>query len=409
MADGLPTGIRRGFGPEAVPGIREALDALSHFELLRGLTSGGIDDFILRFGAVADLVHADQTLWTLDALERRFVWMEPDRVHGVVRALRRSGWLETLGHEYRLTSEGLALYATLARLVSFRTGRDDDLAMGVFDLEASARLDEDVRPALLHLQHHLRRAIEDVEAAVASHSEVKVLEARERLDRNLEWSRRARQLLGALDVGEDEGYRAGQRLGRDLSELHRWHSVLQRALDEVSTDRLPLGRHGLRPRDLARFLAGLDVDDLLRLGGRWVHQPVWPLVAVTDNLLAVAEYELLFAETPDARTVAWRDEEADEAEVGEPPPTEGQVAFRAFERRVEALLDRGQPEPLDRFLAAGSFARACYHLTLLALEDERPDGRVRVEVAPGRGRSVYTDFLSEVSEGQVVPRGVPSA
>lgn len=404
MSESLPIGIRDGFGPDTVVGLREARDAAMHYQLLRGLTSGGHEDFVLRFASVADLVHADQTLWTLDALQRRLCWLDDERTEAVLRALRRSGWLELVGQEYRLTSDGLAVYSTLCRLSSLRTGRDDDLAMGVFDLEASTRLEEDTGPALRHLQHHLRRSIEDVEGAIKSQSELKVLEMREKLDRNLQWSRRARELLDEIDIDDDGGYRSSQRLGRDLSELHRWHSVMQRVLDDIGRHRVPLGATGLRPTDVSRFLAGLSIDELAALGGVGVAQPVWPLVFIMDNLLDVAEYELLTAVARDTRRIGWAEGEGASAEIGEPPASQGEIAFRSYERDVESLVIEGESVPLERLLLGGDFSRTCYRMTLLALEDEREDGRLSVEVEPGVGRKLYSDFASEISQGRVIPR-----
>ncbi|MFT5429608.1 MAG: hypothetical protein ACI9OJ_000279 [Myxococcota bacterium] len=404
LADDHAAGLATGFGPENVEGLREAHRAHPHFDLLRGLTAGGDSEFLLRFGAVADLVHADQTLWTLDAMERRLCWMEPERLTSTIRTLKRSGWLETVGIRYRLSSDGLAVYATLARLGTLHTGRDDSLAMGVFDLEASTRLDEDVRPALRHLQHHLRRAVEDVEAAVKSQSELKVLEARDKLDKNLQWSQRARMLLDRLDIDEETSYRAGQRLGRDLSELHRWQSVMQRVLDEVGRTRVPVGALGLRHSDISRHLANLSIDGLLNLGKGAISLPVWPLVCIDDNVVDVATYELLFAEERHGREVGWQEGAGENAEVGAPPPSAGEIAFRAFNRTVAEVVADEEPVSLERFLIAEDFPRTCYRMTLLALEDEGERGRVTIDLEPGPGREIFSDFVSEMSAGRVIPR-----
>jgi len=398
--------IAPGFDESNVAGLREAAEAAHHYELLRGLTSAGEEDFILRFAVIADLAHADQTLWTLDALERRLCWLAPERSLSVLRALRRSGWLESLGTAgYRLTSDALAVYATICRLGSLRTGREDDLAMGVFDLEASTRLDEDKGPALRHLQHHLRRSIEDVEAAVASQSELKVMEAREKLDKNLQWSQRARRLLDDVDVEEEREYRSAQRLGRDLSELHRWHSVMQRMLDEVGRYRTPMGALGVRQADVDRYLAGLQLDQLVALGADAVTQPPWPVVGILDNILSAAEYELLYAEHPEQRQVGWRTGEAESAEIGELAPSHGELAFQAFERQMGEVVAVGEDVPLERFLLAGDFPRTCYRMTLLALEDEQGAGRVTIALRDEPGRRLFTDYASEISSGVVRPRG----
>jgi hypothetical protein len=398
------SGIVQGFGPDTVAGLTEAYQAAQHFMLLRGLTSGGREDFLLRFGVIADLVHADQTLWTLDALERRLIWLDEERILSTLRVLRRSGWMEMVGTGYRLTSDGLAVYATLARLSSLHNGRDDSLAMGVFDLEASTQLGEDTGPALRHLQHHLRRAVEDVESAVKSQSEVKVLDAREALDKNLEWSQRARLLLDRIDISDDQGYRTGQRLGKDLAELHRWHSVMQRVLDEVGKSHVPVGALGLRPSDIDRFLGALSIDELVALGGDFVSSPVWPRVLLTDNLLDVASYELIYAERTEHETVGWQDGDAESAEVGEPPPSPGEVAFKGYEHDLRQLLTRDEKTPLERFLVSRDFPRTCYRMTLLALEDESPDSEVELHIVPGKSRAVFTDYVSEISEGTLEPK-----
>ncbi len=403
------SGVAPGFGPDSVAGLSEAYRAGQHFMLLRGLTSGGQDDFLLRFGVVADLVHADQTLWTLDALERRLLWLDDERTLSLLRVLRRSGWLEMVGTGYRLTSDGLAVYATLARLSSLHTGREDSLAMGVFDLEASTQLGEDTGPALRHLQHHLRRAVEDVEGAVKSQSELKVLDARDALDKNLEWSQRARLLLDRIDITDDQGYRTGQRLGKDLAELHRWHSVMQRVLDEVGKSHVPIGSLGLRPADIDRYLGAMSVEQLASIGDGLVSSPVWPRVLLTDNLLDVAAYELLYAERADEETVGWQDGDAASAEVGEPPPSLGEVAFKRYEYDLDKLVETAESAPLERFLIDRDFPRTCYRMTLLALEDESPDSPVELHVEPGRGRQVFTDYVSEISEGTLTPRKLSPA
>ncbi len=400
-------GLIPGFDPDTVEGLREARRAVPHFDLLRGICAGGEDEFVLRFGAVADLVHADQTLWTLDALERRLCWMDTERIHATVRVLRRAGWLETIGNAYRLTSDGLAVYATLARLGSLHTGRDDSLAMGVFDLEASTSLDEDTRPALRHLQHHLRRAVEDVEAAVKSQSELKVQDAREKLDKNLQWSERARLLLDRLDVDDHEGYRAGQRLGRDLSELHRWHSVIQRVLDELGRNAVPVSQTGVSANDVGRFMARLSVDEILDRFGDGVSLAVWPLVLITDNVVSAAEYELTLARDGVTPNVAWLAGRAESAEVGAPPPSEGELAYRRFEGDLASL---SAPVSLERFLLDADFPRTCYRTTLLALEDE-VGTRATVEVDEGPAMRLFSDAASEISRGRVLPatRPVPDS
>ena len=401
-----PEGVAPGFGPESVAGVREALSAVSHFSLLRGLTSGGEDDFVLRFAVVADLVYAEQTLWTLDGLHRRLCWLQADRVLPVLRSLRRAGWIEAVGVQYRLTNSGLAVYATISRLSSLHTGREDDLALGVFDLEASTRTGEDQGPALRHLQHHLRRSIEEVEAAVDSMSELKVLDARAKLERNLQWSRRARELLDEMDVEDEAGYRTGQRVGRDLSELHRWHSVVQRSLDALDRKRVPLGALGVNQADVDRYLAGLETDQLLDLAQSTVSEPVWPQLLILDNLMNVAEYELLMSEYSEHRTVGWSDDVAASAEVGAPPPDAGEMIHRQYDQDVDRVHAEGQTVKLERFLIRGDFAQTCYRLSLLALEDDANDGRVRVERDPGGGREVFSDFVSELSPARVIPRTV---
>ncbi len=406
LEDDAELGVMPGFEVESVVGLREASAVALHFGLLRGLTSGTRNDFLLRFGAVSDLVHSDQTAFSHDALERRLVWMAPEHRDAVLRGLRKTGWLEPAGPGggFRLSSEALAVYATLCRLASLRVGRDDDMALGVFDLEASTRLKEDTGPALRHLSHHLRRSIEDVESAIKSQSELKVLEARDRLDKNLEWSRRARSLLDAIDIDDEQGYRSGQRLGRELGELHRWHSVMQRALDEVGRTRLPLGAAGIRPADVSRYLAKQSVEDLYALATGTVSQPVWPLVFILDNVLSTAEFELLEAEGREQATVGWTTEAARPAEIGTPPPTEGESAFAGFRKALEDVVHRRETVPLERFLLGGDFPRTCYRMALLALEDQADERQIELTVELGPGRKMYSDYVSEISRGHVGPR-----
>ena len=409
--------LEAGFAPDAVPGGERARGLLGYFPLLRELVRLGEADFVTRVAVIGELASSERTRYSLDELHAHFPWLRKEERVRVFRGLRQSGWLQYGDGSYELTSRGESVHSLLSSLLGSQPA-EGDLALGVFTVEMAGELGTDRAAPLRHLLHNLRKVIGQAEIAMLSHSEVKILEVRDRLDRNLAWSRRAREALDELDVEDFESYKTAQAIGRSLSELHQWHGALQRALNDIARRRIRLDQSGLSMMDITQFLIRCDVETLADFGRRFVSTPVSPMFAISDNMLTEAEFVLYLTdreEAPERR--GWSD--------GDPQQSErvkgGGERFAGLSRFVEdleALTAAGEPVSLSELVPRGGWAESAYRLSLLAMTEgdsvvpetggdeliKRLRGLSVEVVATLESEKLFKDGVSEISRGHVVPR-----
>ncbi len=414
--------LAEGYDAGDIDALRTANAGLPYFELLRDLVRLGEADFAVRLAVLSELAGSERTRWDYESLGRHFAWLNPDARSAVLRSLRRGGWLELVEGQLRLSERGEALYAILSRVIGIEP-QEGDLALGVLNVELSRDLGHEQAPALRHLHHNLRRIVDAAEGAVRSHSEVRVLEAQERVERNLAWARRARGALETLKLEDDACYRVAQQVGQSLSELHQWQAVLQRATGDLQAKRIQLGRTGLSLTDVTSFLMRCEVEVLAEFGRPLVSIPVAPLFVILDNALSEAEYEWLQVPArPDAAyAVAWTEGPPQQSMPGDPELPEF-TALDAFVADVRALAAKGGAQKLSAFVPRRSWAESAYRLSLLALGESVGDagatdtGNAEVldmqalratpfavaVVGDGSEKDrVFTDAASEISRGVV--------
>ena len=359
--------LAEGYEAQDVPALVTAQAGLSYFALLRDLVRLGEADFAVRLAVLSELAGSDRTRWDPDALARHFVWLNPEARTAVFKSLRKGGWLELLEGLLRLTDRGEALYAVISRVVGI-TPQEGDLALGVLNVELSRDLGHEQAPALRHLHHNLRRIVDSAEESVRSHSEVRVIEAQARIERNLAWARRARSSMESLNLEDDSAYRLAQQVGQALSELHQWQAVLQRASGDLQAKRIQLGRTGLSLTDVTSFLMRCDTEQLADFGLPLVSLPVSPLFVILDNALSEAEFEFVQGEDRSERTfaVGWTDGPAEDSPPGEPELPEF-LALDRFVADIKALATKGGAAKLSALVPRRSWAESAYRLSLLAL------------------------------------------
>ncbi|MCO4762885.1 MAG: hypothetical protein KC502_15325 [Myxococcales bacterium] len=361
------------FDLDNVPAISAAQAGLPWFSLLRELTRLGEADFVIRMAVLTELATSDRASWTNEALSRHFAWLADDVLAYLIRSLRKSSWLDLNGREYRISELGEALFPIISRILQIKPDQGD-MALGVLNVQLSRDLGSEQTPALRHLHHNLCRIVEESEAALESHSEVRLLEARNRLDRNLAWARRARECIENVDLSDHTAYRVAQDVGQVLSELHQWHAVLYRAIGDLADKRVQLGESGLSILDITQFLMRCDLPVLADFGAPLISNPVAPSFIIVDNLLAEAEYELVHADPRDDRGYAhgWTDGPPEQAPEGEPEsPT-----FSPLERflaDLEGLHGESGRCAIADLVPAETWAETAWRLTMLALTEEDPD------------------------------------
>lgn len=404
-----------GFDAASVPGGERARGLLAYFPLLRELVRLGEADFVARTAVIAELASSERTGFSLEELHGHFPWLLPAERARVFRGLRQSGWLTLREGRYALSDRGEAVYSLLSTLLGSAPA-EGDLALGVFSVEVATELGADQGAPLRHLLHNLRKVIGEAETAMQSHSEVKILEVRDKLDRNLAWSRRARESVDVLDIEDFEAYKTAQAVGRSLSELHQWHGALQRALNDIARRRIHLDESGLSITDITQFLIRCDVPTLAEFGRRFVSTPVQPLLAIADNMLTEAEFVLFLMEREEpVERRGWSDEGPRLSALGEEEQRFAGLA--RFVEDMEAAARRGEPVRLAEFVPRGGWAESAYRLSLLAMTEgtmafpeeggepliQRLRGlRAQVD-ASGEGERIFKDGVSEISVGWVRP------
>ncbi len=384
--------MAEGFDPADVPSLAAAQAGLTYFALLRDLVRLGEADFAVRLAVLTELAGSDRTRWEPEAIARHFSWLTSEARSAVLRSLRKGGWLEIIEGAVRLTDRGEALYAVISRVLGIQP-QEGDLALGVLNVELSRDLGHEQTGALRHLHHNLRRIVDMAEEAVGSHSEVRVLEAQDRIERNLAWARRARAALETLDLNDGGSYRVAQSVGQSLSELHQWQAVLQRAVGDLQAKRIQLGRTGLSLTDVTSFLMRCDVEQLADFGRPLVSMPVTPQFLILDNVLSEAEYE--FVQAPDRSelpmAVGWSLGDPEMAPPGEPDIPEF-TALDAFVNDIKLLAQKGGAQKLSAFVPRRSWAESAYRLSLLALGESVGPVNTVGDAEPGDGEHVVLDL-----------------
>ncbi len=422
-ATSLQARLAPGFKAQSVGALRPGRELACYVSLLRELVRGGEVDFVVRFGVLVELVCSESARWTSEQLGRMFAWLRPQERARVLKGLRRAGWLEMRGTEYQLTTEGSRIYSVLTSLLG-SPPTAADLAIGVLEVEVARELGAEEDAPLRHLQHTLQCIIAETDDALASHSEVRIAQARQRLDRNLAWSVRARQLLDELELEDFSAYKTAQSIGRALSELHRRHGELQRALNAAARHATALDGHGLSLRDVTEFLMRCTPERIAQFASPYVRQGLRTRAAIADNLLAEAEAWFFLTERPDyGAGDGWVDGDPTEAE----PLDASNSSFEAlagFARVVETVEATGAPVPLREAVASEDWAHSAYRLTLLGLvgqggadsptdegaldEHLRAVCNAAVDVdADGESERVYLDAFSEITRGALRPRRAP--
>lgn len=408
----------------AIAALEAAVGGLPYFSLMREIFRLGEADFVVRLAVLAEIAESDRARWEPDVLQRHFAWLAPEALAAILRAVRRAGWLELEGRALRLSDRGEALFPLVRRIVDIRPALGD-LALGVLSVELSRELGAESTPALRHLRHNLCRIVEEAEIAIESHSEVRILECRERIDRNLGWAKRARQVVETMDLSETEAYRIAQGVGQQLSELHRWHATLHRALGDLSDKRVALGSSGLSIVDMTQFLMRCDIDQLADFGASLVATPVQPLFGIADNLIHEAAYELGLDRGlgGPASRYGWSDGAPQQADQGE-PELPGVTALDRFAVELGDRLAQAPRAALAAVVPGRSWADSAYRLSLLALAEgvaeesaasvDRQGGdpalaaltqalrfAVTIEAPGDAAVAIATPFVGAVSAGEV--------
>ncbi|MGH8059553.1 MAG: hypothetical protein ACREOH_20330, partial [Candidatus Entotheonellia bacterium] len=265
---------------------------------------------------------------------------------------------------YVLTPAGLRVYGAVASL--FQLTEEDDLGWITGLVRASYELGTLTPEVLSHLLYRLRRLESELQQAVESLSEPRILQARQRLAAIWTWIERGSSTIQQIvqDPALDrELHRVAQQIGRAQSRLLRMTTVFQRVLNDIDRQRIHLGNTGLSTSDLVFFLRQCTLKELSALTASHLSRPIRPIFVLTDLLTDQAEYVLLHRN----RVTKEGCELPQPLDSPSSPPSSG-AALPELSLLVNQLVGETRMTiPLEDVVPWASFEESAYRLSMLPL------------------------------------------
>jgi 5'-deoxynucleotidase YfbR-like HD superfamily hydrolase len=356
-----------GIDPEDVTPLWLLHSRLPVLEAFITLFRGSLSDSLVRLLVLGEMGRRGQApAWTFAELRETFAYLAPAPLESALRRLRAGGLLRYDAAEGAcvLTAAGLRVYGAVASLLQLT--EEDDLGWITGVVRASYELGTLTPEVLSHLLYRLRRLETELQQAVESLSEPRILQARERLSSVWAWIERGSATVQQIveDPALDrELHRVAQQIGHAQSRLLRMTTVFQRVLNDIDRQRVHLGATGLSTSDLVFFLRQCSADELRLLIAPHLSRPVRPLFLLSDLMTDQAEFELLqrkryvneWCELPQAQ----------DSPVSPPPVA---AAFPELNRLLSGLQTEARHTiPLVEVVPWGSFEESAYRLSMLSL------------------------------------------
>lgn len=358
-----------GLPPEDVEALAAVRELEPVYPLLHALVGRSPRDFFVRAAVLEALVESARAAFSADDLDEVLYWLAEPARSTAVRALRGSGWLELEpGAGHTLTDAGRWAHDVLSFL--HKRLRESDLLPTVAGVRYA--LDIGLDP-LRHLQSMRSRLValrEEIDTALASHSEVVLRRTAVRLREVLDLSEQIRAVLDAVRLDRVAARRVARAIHELLSRLHGASAVLHAAITEVGRQYIQLTA-GLTVEQIVRALMGKSLDEL-SAAGRDALLPTLaaPPLLTTEAVAHAAEIQAL-RDRPEAVPVAW-EEPAEAIRAPDAVEVPGEV------ERLLADLVRvargGEPVPFGAFVPAGSAGESFLRASLLALAGARWTG-----------------------------------
>jgi hypothetical protein len=399
-----------GLPPEQVEALAAVRELEEVYPLLHALVGRSPRELFVRAAVMETLVESARPVFSQRDLDEILYWLaEPART-AVLRALRQSGWLEfepSSGHA--ITDAG----RWVGDVLSFLHHR-----LGMGELRPTVEgvryaLDIGLDP-LRHLQSMRSRLAalrQEIDEALASHSEVVLRRTAEKLREVLRLSERIRAVLDAVRLDQAAARKVAREIHDLLSRLHGASSILHAAVTEVGRQYLRLTA-GLTTEQIVRALMAKSRDELAA-AGREALLPVLPAppLLTTDGVAYAAEVQAS-RERAAAEPVVWTEpaeavRAADAVEV--PAEVERLLADLA------AIAGGREPVPLSHIVPGSDAGESFLRASLLALAGQRWAGEgiagrlgsLPLAVDPegdGWPEEIASQALARLTPGAVRPR-----
>ena len=395
-------------------GVRaEDIGALQPLLAARGLLRafvtlfrGSEDEVLARLLVLREIgVRAEAPRWSPQDLRAHFAYIDPVKLETVLKRLRDNDLLLWDNDEavYALSAPGRVALAALTTILEFATEADAELGYFTAQVAAGQALGRLSGDALQHLLARLNELQNEFEQAVLSGSEFRIRASQQRLDAVWRWVEKGTEIIRAITAEEDldtHTYRVAQQIGHAQSRMLRMTAVFQRALNGIEAQRVHLGASGLHSSDIADWLRGRSVANLLSMLKGAVSAHPEPAFVTASEMLDIAEFELLERERALLPHTALPPGQAAPESLPDAPER-----LLAAERFLDDLRLVEQESTLEQVVViAHDYALSAYRLSLLALLNDPESAALAGTVADLARQALsveFTDQLTPVMRGEV--------
>ena len=355
------------FNPQDLASLAGLMRARPFLDAFITLFRGGEDEVLVRLLVLREIgARAAAPRWSPQELQIHFSYINPVKLDTVLKRLRDNGLLIWDSDEqlYDLAQTGRVALAALSTLVQFAEG-DAELGYLTAQVAAGQAMGRVSHETLQHLLARLNELYRAFEEALESQSEFQIRSAQQKLESVWQWVQKGTDVMRT--ILEDETLdlatlNQAQAIALAQSRMLRLTGVFQRRLSELAAQRVHLGQSGLTSTNVVDWLRGQSQETLAELGRDLLHFHPEPLFVTPEEMLDVAEFELVERDRPEQRV------------SGLPLSSSAELAS---EMEVERLLDAEAlheelrhlqiDAPLTQIVLADTYKQTAYRLSLLAL------------------------------------------
>lgn len=356
-----------GFNPLELGGVASLLRARPFLDAFITLFRGGEDEVLVRLLVLREIgARADAPRWSPQELQAHFAYINPVKLDTVLKRLRDNGLLIWDSDEqlYDLAETGRVALAALSTLVQFAEG-DAELGYLTAQVAAGQAMGRVSHETLQHLLARLNELYRAFEEALESQSEFQIRGAQAKLESVWQWVQKGTDVMRMIledDTLEMATLNQAQSIAYAQSRMLRLTGVFQRRLSELAAQRVHLGQSGLTSTNVADWLRHQSQEALADLGRDLLSFHPEPLFVTSDELLDVAEFELVERDRPEQIVSGLPSSDA--APLASELEAERLLEAEALHEELAQLIG---DTPLADVVLADTYNQTAYRLSLLAL------------------------------------------
>lgn len=340
------------------------------------LFRGGEEEVIIRLLVLREIgARADAPRWSPQDLQQHFAYLNPVKLETVLKRLREHGLLIWDGDSglYELSDPARAALASLSTLLGFASKPDLELDYLTSQVAAGQSVGQVSQEAMKHLLAALNKLYQEFTDALESQSEIRIQAAQGKLERvwqSVEKATAVARTIYTDDATPGDLLSTAQAISLSQSRLLNLMGTFKRRLAQLQQQRVHLGHSGLTTHDITQWLRQRSQNELAHFLFEQLPVLPDPVFVTTDELLDVAEFELIDKDRSQEATF-----ELPAATTAQDTQIQEEVSLLAATRFFERLTDIDKPTTLGEALVTNDYATTAYRLSLLSLLGD-PDSEV---------------------------------